>query len=118
MFKIDCLVDDKKLHIVMRLLNGLAYNVQATPVTAQVQQGQVKSTLRDGSANLALYQSMRKEFGTNPFGSKNMDASLTKLGLSAQSRNYHVQQMKAHKQLKIMGRGQYKLLDQPKQVSK
>ena len=114
MFRVQFLVDDKRLGDVLRLISGKVLELEQHPVNnVKVKNGRAEAVHAVGSVRDALIPEMlldpkvkkTRRFTTDFFG-----ATIEKLGGSLRSQSTNLSVLLQRKQIKRVGRGLYQIL--------
>ena len=111
MFKIDCLVDDKKLHLVQIALDGLVYDFHSVYMrNAAVTKGKVQEKTKNTTLQDALLQGLKMG---DKITRKEAVALVTKAGYKPISTYNVINTLKKKQILKSISQGVYKVYKLP-----
>lgn len=109
MFRISCMVDDKRLPDTLRALAALgAYDVEPVPVVNAKPKGTTVAQENDGNLADRFHANLVKN-GLKGFTTAGLKQWLTGHGLNASSATYIIQQLVKLKLVKSTSRGNYEV---------
>lgn len=112
LWKLECIVDGKKLGQVYAGLQGLVYNL-SPPIPlrgAEKQNGVVKSTApANGACAETIYNNLKKKNGLAKFRADAIKAAMKNTGYSEGSYSYAIKTLMRKKMLRRLSGGNYQL---------